>query len=44
MTNKERLKKAIVEDFNKPNNYDKIMNKIEKKGKMKKENNLIKWS
>ena len=43
MTNKERLKKAIVEDFNKPNNYDKIMNKIEMEGKMRKGNNLLKW-
>ncbi len=43
MTNKERLKRAIVEDFNKPNNYDKIMNKIEMEGKMRKENNLLKW-
>ena len=44
MTNKEKLKKAIEQDINPTNNYNKIIKKIEKEEKMKKENNLLKWS
>ena len=44
MTNKEKLKKAIEQDINPTNNYNEIIKKIEKEGKMKKENNLLKWS
>ena len=44
MTNREKLKKAIEQDINPTNNYNKIIKKIEKEEKMKKENNLLKWS
>ena len=44
MTNKEKLKKAIEQDINPTNNYNEIIKKIEKEDKMKKENNLLKWS
>ena len=44
MTNREKLKKVIEQDINPINNYNKIIKKIEKEGKMKKENNLLKWS
>ena len=44
MTNREKLKKAIEQDINPTNNYNEIIKKIEKEGKMKKENNLLKWS
>lgn len=43
MTNKEKLNKAIEEDFNSMNNYNEIIKKIEKGAKMKK-NNMWKWS
>ena len=44
MTNREKLKKAIEQDINPTNNYNEIIKKIEKEDKMKKENNLLKWS
>ena len=44
MTNREKLKKAIEQDINPTNNYNKIIKKIEKEEKMKKENYLLKWS
>ena len=44
MTNKERLKNAIEQDINPTNNYNEIIKKIEKERKMKRENNLLKWS
>ncbi len=44
MTNKEKLKNAIEQDINPTNNYNEIITKIEKERKMKKENNLLKWS
>ena len=44
MTNKEKLKNAIEQDINPTNNYNKIIKKIEKERKMKRENNLLKWS
>ncbi len=44
MTNKEKLKNAMEQDINPTNNYNKIIKKIEKKSKMKRENNLLKWS
>ena len=44
MTNKERLKNAIEQDMNPTNNYNKIIKKIEKGKKIKRENNLLKWS
>ena len=44
MTNKEKLKNAIEQDINPTNNYNEIIKKIEKERKMKKENNLLKWS
>ena len=44
MTNKERLKNAIEQDINRENNYNETIKKIEKERKMKRENNLLKWS
>lgn len=44
MTNKEKLQKAIEQDINPTNNYNKIIQIIEKGVEMKKKNNLLKWS
>lgn len=44
MPNKEKLKQAIEQDMNPNDYYKKIINKIEKGEKMKKNNNLWKWS
>ncbi len=43
MTNKEKFKKSLNEDFASDKNYNKIITKIEKGEKMKK-NNMWKWS
>ncbi len=44
MTNQEKLKKALTNDFDKEKNYNEIIKKIEKEEKMKIKNNLWKWS
>lgn len=44
MTNKERLKNAIEQDFNPTNNYEEIIKKIERGREMKSGNSLLKWS
>lgn len=43
MTNKEKLKKSISNDFSKENNYNEIIKKIEGED-MKIKNNVWKWS
>lgn len=44
MTNKDKLKKAIEQDINSDSYYKEIISKIERGEKMKKTNNLWKWS
>ncbi len=44
MTNKEKLKKAIEQDINPKDDYREVINRIEKGDKMKKNNNMWKWS
>ncbi len=43
MTNKDKLKQTITNDFNKENNYDEIIRKMKGKN-MKIKNNVWKWS
>lgn len=43
MTNKERLRKSMSNDFSKENNYEEIIRKIEGES-MKEKKNLWKWS
>jgi len=44
MTNKEKLKSAIDQDIDSKVYYNEIIKKIEKEDKMKKKNNMCKWS
>lgn len=44
MTNKEKLQRAIEQDINPKSYYNEIINQIEKEDKMKKKNNIWKWS
>lgn len=44
MTNKEKLKNAIEQDINPKNYYNEIISQIGENEKMKKKNNLVKWS
>ncbi len=44
MNNQEKLKSAIEQDFNPTNNYKEIIKKMEKVRKMKRINDLLKWS
>lgn len=44
MTNKEKLKKVIEQDINPKDYYNEIINQIENGEKMKRKNNMWKWS